>query len=104
MSADLKIQIMDYEIVNNILLIKWDGGKESFIPLKKLRDEGPCANCSGETDVFGTVYKGIPQLKTDKSYTLNQIEDVGRYGLKPSWKDRHDAGIFTFKLLKELGE
>ncbi len=104
MSADLKIQVLNYEIVNDILLIKWDDGTESFIPLKKLRDECPCANCSGETDVFGTVYKGIPQLKTQKSYTLKRIENVGNYGLRPVWQDKHDAGIFVFKLLKELGE
>jgi DUF971 family protein len=54
--------------------------------------------------VFGNIYKGPPKMKTETSYKLTQIETIGYYGLRPHWGDRHDTGIFTFKLLKALGE
>ena len=42
----------------NGLAIGWNDGKDSFIDYKTLRDQCPCANCSGESDVFGNLYKG----------------------------------------------
>ena len=86
------------------LAILWDDDTDSLIPYKKLRNACPCAYCSGETDVFGNIYKGPPKMKTETSYKLTQIESIGYYGLRPHWGDHHDTGIFTFKHLKALGE
>ena len=40
------------EIVNNILAIAWDDGRENYIDLEKLRRACPCAMCKGETNVL----------------------------------------------------
>ena len=36
-------------IEKNKLFFKWDNDTESYIDLKYLRDECPCASCKGET-------------------------------------------------------
>lgn len=94
--------IEQYEVLNDLLLIKWDDDSEAAIPLKVLRDHCPCAHCSGEKDVFGTVYKGQETKKTDASYQLMGIEPVGYYGLRPFWADNHSTGIFSGELLIKI--
>jgi DUF971 family protein len=32
------------------------------------------------------------------------IELVGRYAVKPTWRNGHDTGIFTFRNLRALAE
>ncbi len=97
-------KIDHYEIVNDLLLIKWDDDSEADVTLKVLRDNCPCANCAGEKDVFGNVYKGQETVKTDASYRLMGIEPVGYYGLRPFWGDNHSTGIFTGEMLIALSE
>jgi DUF971 family protein len=97
-----KLKVKNHEIVNEFLLIQWNDDSESTIALKVLRDSCPCAGCAGEKDVFGNVYKGPPQMKSDASYILMHFEPVGYYAFKPVWGDGHDSGIFTFDLLKSF--
>ena len=84
--------------------IRWDDGEEALIDFKKLRDACPCANCSGESDLFGNKTVGIPVLKTDKTYELKSFHWVGHYAIQFEWADKHDSGIYTLKLLRELGQ
>ena len=46
----------DIIIVGDNIAIKWNDGTESFIPTQELRKKCPCANCSGESDLFGNIY------------------------------------------------
>jgi DUF971 family protein len=84
--------------------IRWDDGDEALIDYHKLRDACPCANCSGESDLFGHKTFGLPMLKTASTYELQSFRWVGHYAIQFTWADRHDAGIYTLKLLKALGE
>lgn len=86
------------------IAIRWDDGEEALIDFHKLRNACPCANCSGESDLFGNKTFGIPVLKSEKTYQLKSFIWVGHYAIQFSWADRHDAGIYTLKLLKELGK
>ena len=96
--------------INNLLLmetelaIKWNDEKESYIPLKLLRDHCPCAHCSGETDAFGNVYKGPNQTLGETSYKAVNMEKVGHYALRIFWGDRHADGLYTYKMLRKLGD
>ena len=99
-----KLGIKRTEVVNKFLLVKWTDDSETVIPLNTLRDNCPCASCSGETDVLGNIYKG-PTLKMNKnSYRIMSINPVGYYGIRPIWTDGHNTGIYTFNLLKSLEE
>ncbi|MBF88248.1 MAG: hypothetical protein CMG75_01055 [Candidatus Marinimicrobia bacterium] len=92
-----------YEIVNEFLIIKWEGGNESYLPLVKLRDACPCAECSGETDAFGNIYKSQTIPKTDGAYVIIKVKTVGYYAIQIFWSDGHNSGIYRFELLEELG-
>ena len=62
---------LDYhEVLNDFLLLRWNDGSENSLPLKPLRDNCPCANCAGETDIFGNIYKGPPQRMKKESYVV----------------------------------
>ena len=62
------IKLKHHEILNNLLLLQWADGSDNALPLEPLRDNCPCANCSGETDIFGNIYKGPPQIMKEDSY------------------------------------
>lgn len=96
------LSITHMEVINDRLLIAWSDESDSLIPLRALRDNCPCAHCSGETDALGNVYIGPPRKLTASSYTLVRIEPVGHYAVKPVWQDRHDAGLYTMELLKKI--
>ena len=96
------IKLLHYELVNDLLLLKWDDGKEDFLSLKSMRDNCPCANCSGETDVFGNIYKGPPQIMNEKSYRIKGFQPVGYYAIRPFWEDGHSDGIYSYEYLKKL--
>lgn len=85
------------------LAIRWDDEEESFIPFARLRDACPCANCSGESDLFGRKSGGIISLKPAHSYELKSFRQVGHYAIQFVWGDNHDAGMYDFALLKKLG-
>lgn len=84
------------------IAIRWADGEEGLISFQKLRDACPCANCSGESDLFGNKTFGLPMLKTETTYQLQSFHWVGQYAIQFAWADKHDAGIYTLKLLKQL--
>ncbi|MBC8344988.1 MAG: DUF971 domain-containing protein [Candidatus Marinimicrobia bacterium] len=96
------LAIENYEIVNDILLVSFTDKSDAMIPLRALREKCPCAACQGEKDALGNIYKGPDPVLTENSFQINGIKTVGYYGLQLFWKDGHDTGIFTGKLLKRL--
>ena len=64
------IILKSYEVLNDMILLKWDDETESFLHLKKMRENCPCANCAGEKDVFGNIYKGPKQVITETAMYL----------------------------------
>ena len=96
------LDLKAYEILNDFLLIQWGNGSEGVIPLKSLRDNCPCANCAGETDVFGNIYKGPPQIMNENSYRIKGFQPVGHYAIRPFWEDGHSDGIYSYEYLKKL--
>ena len=77
-----KLSINDLLLMDSELAVKWNDEKESYIPLKLLRDHCPCAYCSGETDAFGNIYKGPKQNLGETSYKAMNMEKVGHYALR----------------------
>ena len=98
------ISIIDLLLLDTELAVKWSDEKESFIPLKLLRDNCPCAFCSGEKDVLGNVYKGPEKKLESISYQAVNMKNIGRYALQIFWGDRHADGLFTYALLRKLGD
>ena len=99
-----KNNLLSHEALNDLMLFKWEDGFESYINLKILREKCPCANCEGEKDVFGNIYKGENRPLNENSFLLNGIQPVGYYALRPYWKDGHHSGIYSFEMLRSLCE
>ena len=72
----MSITIKDLVNFPNGLAISWSDDSETYIDYHILRDNCPCANCSGESDIFGNIYKGINIKKMGKSYELKNILQV----------------------------
>jgi DUF971 family protein len=94
----------DIQQIGGELAIKWDDGRESFIPLESLRRHCPCAGCQGERDIMGNLYKGPGQTLTPRSFQLLRLVNVGSYAIQPVWADGHDTGMFSFDYLRQLAE
>jgi DUF971 family protein len=93
---------LDIQPIGNELAIKWDDGSESFIPLETLRRGCPCANCQGEMDVLGNVYKNPGRPLTPSAFKLVRLVKVGGYAVQPVWADGHTTGIYSFDYLKRV--
>ena len=99
-----KNKLITFETVNDLMLFKWEDGLESYINLKVLREKCPCADCEGEKDVFGNIYKGDTKPMNENSFLLKGIQPVGYYALRPFWNDGHHSGIYSFEFLRTLCE
>ena len=80
------------------LAITWMDDREDRIPLDLLRAACPCAECvdewTGEVRVKRSDFPGIG---------LDTLDEVGNYAFRIRFSDGHELGIFSFKLLRELG-
>lgn len=93
---------VDLQAIGTDLAIRWEGGHESYIPLRVLRQACPCASCKGEVDIFGNLYKGAEKPLQQGAATLVSIGAVGGYGVQPVWGDGHSSGIFSHDYLLRL--
>ena len=95
----------DIQQIGGELAIKWENGSETIIALEKLRRSCPCADCRGETDILGNVYKNSAAKLSEAAFQLKRIISVGGYAIQPVWADGHATGIFSFEyLIRIAGE
>lgn len=74
--------------------IDWADGHRSVYPNDWLRGYCPCAGCQGHNPEIVFVAGG--------NSVLEDIEEVGNYGLSFRWGDGHETGIYTFRYLRSL--
>lgn len=86
------------------LVIVWSDSTESYLPLDRLRDACPCAQCAGEPDLLGRLARGPALPKSPDSRLLLRVDPVGGYALQLHWGDGHSTGLYPFPLLRSLGE
>ena len=79
------LSIQDVILMESELAIQWNDEVQSYVHLKLLRDQCPCAFCSGEKDALGNIYKGPKQNLGDVSYKAINMEKVGHYALRIFW-------------------
>ena len=101
----MNIKPSNIVVVDNNLAIGWGDGSESFIDTSDLRLACPCANCSGESDVFGNLYiNQQPKQLKKQSYQIMKYDYVGHYAIRIVWGDGHNSGIYSFDLLKGFND
>lgn len=84
------------------LRFAWADGARSDYDWEYLRWRCPCAWCSGEGDQPGTL-EGRTSLRPEETEMVD-VDLIGRYAVKPTWKDNHDTGFHTFRALRALAE
>ena len=91
------------QVIGSDLAIIWEDDTESYISPEKLRANSPSASVSGERDIFGTQYGG----EVGKDHSGVAIESwtlVGNYAVRFHFSDGHNTGLYSYELLRQLGD
>jgi DUF971 family protein len=85
------------------LAIEWSDGQRRVYRVRELRDHCPCATCREKRSQPRPM---LPVLAPGEIQPLGVqgMKPVGSYAYSIVFSDGHDSGIFTFELLRELGE
>lgn len=85
--------------------IDWKDGLKSSFGLALLRDNCPCAVCTGAhgTEPEKTNYQNPNPFQMYKpALKMLSCEAVGNYALQINWNDGHSSGIYSFEHLRKL--
>ncbi|HTN48915.1 MAG TPA: DUF971 domain-containing protein [Burkholderiaceae bacterium] len=82
---------------SRVLEIAYDDGASFRLPFEFLRVYSPSAEVRGH----GAGQEVLQVGKRD--VTIDTLEPVGHYALRPSFSDGHDTGIYAWDYLYELG-
>jgi DUF971 family protein len=93
----------DIQVIGTEVAIRWDDGRESFITFATLRANSPSAEVKGERDVFGTVYGGEAP-RDHRGVEVTGWERIGNYAIRFDFSDGHRTGLYSYELLRKLGE
>jgi ATP-binding protein involved in chromosome partitioning len=82
------------------LSILWEDGKAQEFDVRELRLACECAACRDE--VTGRQTLDPKSVRVDVAPRL--VASVGTYGITFQWNDGHTTGIYTFELLRKMGD
>jgi DUF971 family protein len=91
--------------------IDWRDQHCSEYSLHFLRDECPCATCTGahgtepqKSDYSSAATSGAKELFPMYKPTLKMlhVEQVGGYAIRIDWSDGHNTGIYSFDHLRAI--
>ncbi len=87
--------------------IDWKDGHHSDYGLGYLRDECPCALCTGAhgTEPQKTNYAAPganPFQMFKPSIKMTNVEPVGNYAVQIFWNDGHSTGIYSYDHLRKI--
>ena len=82
------------------LAIRWQDGASSAHDVYELRLACPCAGCVDEN----TGIRRLDPATVPTEVRPVSLVSVGNYAIKITWSDGHDTGIYSFELLRRLGE
>jgi DUF971 family protein len=87
--------------------IDWRDGHHSAYMLGYLRDECPCATCTGAhgTEPQKSSYaqpdaNPFPMFKP--AIKMLHVEPVGSYAIRIHWNDGHNSGIYSWEHLRRI--
>ena len=94
---------VDVQLIGSEVALRWSDGAESYIPFATLRANSPSAEVKGEQDIFGHQYGG----EAPRSHVGVEVlgwEQVGNYAIRFEFSDGHRTGLYSYALLRQLGE
>ena len=87
--------------------IDWRDGHHSEYTAAYLRDECPCASCTGAhgTEPQKSTYSK-PSANPFQMYRpvlrMDSVEEVGSYAIRIRWNDGHTTGIYSWEHLRRI--
>jgi DUF971 family protein len=91
---------------SNGIKIDWRDGHHSDYSLAYLRDECPCATCTGAhgTEPLKSNYSAPanPFQMYKAALKMDSVEEVGSYAVRIFWNDGHSSGIYSFDHLRSI--
>jgi DUF971 family protein len=93
------------ELIGDEVAVRWTDGHESYYRQDELRTHCPCAQCRAKRDtpVDRNPLRVIgPDEQRAAGAKIIGHEPVGRYAVQFHWSDRHDDGIYDFRMLRAL--
>ena len=85
------------------LTVDWANGHSSVFLLSRLRAACPCAECQGDAiDRIDPPAPDAPLPNAEPQWTGLEIEPAGSIGIRITWDDGHNAGIFRWDRLWRL--
>jgi DUF971 family protein len=82
---------------SRVLEIGFSDGAQFRIPFELMRVYSPSAEVQGHGPGQETLQTGKREV------TIEALEPVGNYAVKPVFSDGHDSGLFTWDYLYHLG-
>lgn len=82
---------------SRVLEVAFDDGSTFRLPFEYLRVMSPSAEVRGHGPGQETPQTG------KRDVGIDEIEQVGHYGVRPRFSDGHDTGIYGWDYLHELG-
>ena len=83
---------------SKVLDITWPDDITHELPCEYLRVYSPSAEVRGHAP-------GQEKLQLGKeNVNIKAIEPIGRYAIKIDFDDNHDSGLYSWDLLRELGD
>ena len=88
--------------------IDWQDRHHSEYTLPYLRDQCPCATCTGAhgTEPQKANYSAPQPANPFKMYTptlgILNVEQMGAYAIHINWSDGHSSGIYSFDHLRHI--
>ncbi len=80
------------------LEVLWDDAVTHVLPCELLRVYSPSAEVRGHAPEQAVLVAG------KKRVGIERIEMVGSYAIRPCFDDGHDTGLYTWSILRDLGD
>ena len=100
-SDDIEPVDIRYDNGNGRLEITWSDDRETVYGYEFLRWNCRCAACIGEGGYKGMLAE-MTELRPEQHRAITAMELVGTYGIRPTWSDGHNSGIYMFDRLRTL--
>jgi len=82
---------------SRVLELAFADGTSFRLPYEFLRVFSPSAEVRGHGPGQETLQVGKREV------TINEVEPVGHYAIRPKFSDGHDTGIYSWEYLYDLG-
>ncbi len=99
-SSSTQTKVQQALVVGDEVVVVWGDGHESYYPGCPLRKACSCASCKGERHLFGRATLPTLAPLRPEAFVPAAVSLVGNYGLKVTWVDGHDHGIYDLRELR----